>query len=467
MSLESNGLVLPMSGLSKCMLMFTAGALVSASAVAQVRPAPPAPRPAVPGAQTGQAATQPGAPVPGNPDYQVAPPAPVQVAPAPLPPAIWTVRDAQDLLAYIGQVGADGLNPADYDPAGLATAMRLGDPLLLSKEATDRFDRLSWDLAMGHVRKAVRVDWYVTDNDLNAAKQDALLRAALAQHRVAETLRALLPTHPQYAALRAALAAASPTDTAKIQRIRLNMDRWRWLPRDLGNKYIIVNVPGFHATLVENGVNRWKERAIAGKLSTPTPQLSATAVGVILNPWWEVPKSIQHEAAGKRGFVPVKGPDGKIQRWRQPPGPSNALGQIKFVMPNSQAIYLHDTNARSRFNSDVRALSHGCIRTMKIMDLATQLLGDDAGEWTPDKIHAALQSRKTVQANFVKPLPVYIVYFSSAALLDGTIVDYRDLYGRDGKAMVALQMKDGGASLVPKPKPPVPGQSVPGQVAAR
>ena len=85
------------------------------------------------------------------------------------------------------------------------------------------------------------------------------------------------------------------------------MDRWRWLPRDLGDKYIIVNVPGFHATLVENGVNRWKHRAIAGKLSTPTPQLSAMATGVILNPWWEVPKSIEKEAAGKKGFVPVKG----------------------------------------------------------------------------------------------------------------------------------------------------------------
>jgi murein L,D-transpeptidase YcbB/YkuD len=166
-----------------------------------------------------------------------------------------------------------------------------------------------------------------------------------------------------------------------------------------------------------------------------------------------VPKSIEKEAAGKKGFVAVKGADGKVQRWRQPPGPTNALGQIKFVMPNSKAIYLHDTNARSRFNSDVRALSHGCVRTQHIMDLATELLGDDGGEWTPDKIQAALESKKTVQANFVKPLPVYIVYFSAAALLDGTIIDYKDLYGRDSKAMAALEMKDGGASLVPlKPK---------------
>jgi murein L,D-transpeptidase YcbB/YkuD len=166
-----------------------------------------------------------------------------------------------------------------------------------------------------------------------------------------------------------------------------------------------------------------------------------------------VPKSIEKEAAGKKGFVAVKGADGKVQRWRQPPGPTIALGQIKFVMPNSKAIYLHDTNARSRFNSDVRALSHGCVRTQHIMDLATELLGDDGGEWTPEKIQAALASKKTVQANFVKPLPVYIVYFSAAALLDGSIVDYKDLYGRDSKAMAALEMKDGGASLAPlKPK---------------
>ncbi len=158
----------------------------------------------------------------------------------------------------------------------------------------------------------------------------------------------------------------------------------------------------------------------------------------------------------------------RVLYWQQPPGPTNALGQLKFVMPNSKAIYLHDTNARSRFNDSTRALSHGCVRTQHILDLATELLGDDNGQWTPDKIQAALDAKKSVQANFVKPLPVYIVYFSAAALLDGKIVDYKDLYGRDSKAMAAMQMKDGGASLVvpkvkddqaeapaakPKPKP--------------
>ena len=449
--------------------MFTAiGSMTGVPALAQIAPmtAPaPAPITKTPKPKTGAV----DAPAPGNPDYQADQQAQLAAPPA-LPPVSWDLASAQQLLAYIQQIGGEGLNPADYDPEGLAAAIQTGNPALVSPAATQRFDLVSSDLALGHVKKQGRTDWFLVDKDLDSAKQDALLRSAIAQGDVASALNGLLPTHPQYAALKAALAATPASDEAKRDRIRLNLDRWRWLPRDLGEKYIIVNVPGFHATLVENGVNRWKHRAIAGKLSTPTPQLSALATGVILNPWWEVPKSIEKEAAGKKGFVPVKGADGKVQRWRQPPGPTNALGQLKFVMPNSKAIYLHDTNARSRFNDATRALSHGCVRTEHILDLATELLGDDGGEWTPEKIQAALDSKNSVQANCVKPVPVYIVYFSSAALNDGRIVNYKDLYGRDSKAFAALEMKDGGASLAtPKEEvaTPKPKAKPAGQIATR
>jgi murein L,D-transpeptidase YcbB/YkuD len=164
----------------------------------------------------------------------------------------------------------------------------------------------------------------------------------------------------------------------------------------------------------------------------------ATATGVILNPWWEVPKSIEPEVRGRRGYVALRSAKGDIIRWRQPPGPSNALGQIKFVMPNSQAIYLHDTTARGLFDAKSRAYSHGCIRTEHILTLATKLLTDGETEWTPERIKEAVASRKTVQANFPKPLPVYIVYMSSAALGDGSIKDYADIYKKDGKVLAAL-----------------------------
>lgn len=390
-------------------------------------------------------AQQPEAPIQGQvPAAQPAPAtaAPLQQAvpaePAPLPPAQWTVPDAQALLAYIQAIGKEGLSPTDYAPQELAIALAGGDPVRLSQVASDRFTRVASDLALGHARGKDRVDWWIKDPDLDGDRTDQLLRWAVTTHHVAETLDGLLPTHPQYAALKHALEVTPASDADAIKRIRLNLDRWRWLPQNLGDRYIIVNVPAYTAALVEKGETISRHHAVAGKISTPTPQLSAVATGVILNPWWEVPTSISHEVAGKKGYVAVRKDDGTVQRWRQPPGPSNALGQVKFVMPNSKAIYLHDTNAKSRFNSSIRAFSHGCIRTQDIMKLATILLTEGGDEWTPEKIEATLKSGKSVQANFPEPLPVYIVYMSSAATVDGKIIDYPDIYKRDAKVIAAL-----------------------------
>ena len=400
-------------------------------------------------------AQQPGAPKPAATAQpaQVDPIAPLpegQPAPAqeaeplpPPPPPLWRPDQARALLNYIYNVGREGLNPYDYDPDGLLAALASGDPAVLAKEATDRFNKLSSDLALGHVRGEARVGWHVVDKDLDEVRQRALLEAALNDNRIAEALNGLLPTHPQYGSLKNALAVTPRSEADKLNKIRLNMDRWRWLPRELGQKYIIVNVPSYYATLVENGATRWKTRAVAGAIKTPTPQLMATATGVVLNPSWFVPKSIEPEVRGKPGYVPVKGKNGKILSWRQPPGPTNALGQLKFVMYNEHNIYLHDTNAKSRFNSQVRAASHGCIRTKDVLELATMLLADDNGEWTEERVQKALAAKKTVQANFVKPLPIYVVYFSAAANVDGSIVTYDDVYKRDGKVIQALLDFDG------------------------
>jgi murein L,D-transpeptidase YcbB/YkuD len=143
----------------------------------------------------------------------------------------------------------------------------------------------------------------------------------------------------------------------------------------------------------------------------------------------------------------MRGKDGKITGWRQPPGPNNALGELKFVMYNPLNIYLHDTNARSRFNSQIRSLSHGCIRTQNIVDLAKTIFTEEANPtWTPEKIDAVLASKKTVQANFANPIPVYIVYFSAAASTDGRIVNYGDVYKRDPRVLAVLQEKRSAGS---------------------
>ncbi|HEU5481792.1 MAG TPA: L,D-transpeptidase family protein [Sphingomicrobium sp.] len=402
--------------------LFCATSALPFTALAQ-QPAPAAPVPVRQGTPINPPAAEPGT---------------IVVEPAPLPPPLWGISDAQQLLAYIRNIGTEGLNPSDYDPNGLAAAIAAGDPVKLSEVATDRFNRVSSDLALGNVRGKDRIDWHIKDPDLDGGRQDKLLRWALHTHQITDTLIGLLPTHPQYASLKHALVVTPAGETDKINRIRLNLDRWRWLPRDLGERYIIVNVPAYTAALVEKGETLSRHYAVAGKISTPTPQLSAMATGVILNPWWEIPKSIEGEVRGKSGYVAVKDKNGKAVRWRQPPGPSNALGKVKFVMPNSKAIYLHDTNAKSRFNSRVRAFSHGCIRTKDIIQLATILLTEGESEWTSEKVQDVLASGKSVQASFSEPLPVYIVYMSSAAHVDGRIIDYADVYKRDGKAIAAL-----------------------------
>src|SRR6185437_10765922 len=251
-----NKLMRPKERLSSSLLWFTALASLAVSpAIAQVQPmaVPPSavanqPKRALPVTKT---PTKPETSVvrtpkvgpdtlaPSNPDFKADQPETAQQAPAPapLPPAVWDVQSAEELLAYINQIGGDGLNPEDYDPEGLQAAIQSGDIAAMSAAATERFDLVSSDLALGHVKKPARIDWYLIDKDLDAAKQDALLRSALAAHDIPGALNGLLPTHPQYAALKAALAA-TPDDQAERDRIRLNMDRWRWLPRDLGDKYI-------------------------------------------------------------------------------------------------------------------------------------------------------------------------------------------------------------------------------------
>ncbi len=179
-----NGLILPMKVRFNSLLLFATLAALPLAAHAQSRPGPSAP-PVVgkPAAAPPAAAQNPAAPPSATGPQQ-----PVEPPPPPLPPAVWDQRNAVDLLSFIQQIGSEGLNPADYDPDGLMAAMASGDPLRMSAEATDRFNRLSSDLALGHVKLSQRIDWHVNDTDLDAAGQDATLRAALAQHNIAGAL---------------------------------------------------------------------------------------------------------------------------------------------------------------------------------------------------------------------------------------------------------------------------------------
>ena len=380
------------------------------------------------------------APVQAPVQAPAAVPAPVAVAPAaPALTAQWKRKQAQELLSYIESIGEEGLDPVDYNPDRLRQALS-ADSDTLSGVATDTYLKVASDLMFGHVRGDARIDWFVQDDSWNVYDQQALLNRAVAGETVRDSLRSLLPTHPQYAGLKAAMGNAQGATLAKI---RTNLDRWRWLPRDLGQKYVIVNVPAYTVALVESGATLDRRRAVAGAVKTPTPSLNAVITGAIFNPWWEVPSSISNEVRNKKGYVSVKTAGGGV-RYRQPPGPTNALGRVKLVMGNPHAIYLHDTNAKNLFNKQARAFSHGCIRTEDAVGFAATLL--DGTEWSRDKVNEQVKSGKTVQANVATPIPVYIVYFTAAATSDGPgIVTYSDMYSRDGKVLAALNRQDGTA----------------------
>ena len=379
----------------------------------------------------------------------VAPPVAVPMPPPFAAPYVapmsvdWGRRDAMELLAYVEGIGVEGLDPADYAPGVLRAAIDGGDDAALDAAATQTFLKLSSDIALGHVRGDARVEWYVDDQDLNGNQQYALMGRAVQQHSVRDTLSSLLPTHPQYQELKAVLA--NTQDTATRDKIRTNMDRWRWLPRDLGQKYVIVNVPAYSVALVEEGRVTARRRAVAGAIKTSTPSLNATITGAIFNPWWEVPSSINKEVAGKKGYVRVKAGENGF-RYRQPPGPSNALGRVKLVMPNPHAIYLHDTNAKGLFDKKMRAYSHGCVRTEDAIGFVATLL-EDGSLWDKTRIQQAVASGKTVQADLAAPIPVYITYFTAAAVADkNEVIAYSDIYARDKTVVAALADSAGGAT---------------------
>jgi murein L,D-transpeptidase YcbB/YkuD len=360
-------------------------------------------------------------------------------APALQPQApAWRRDTAQELLLYIEHVDQEGLDPSDYGPDRLRAALAGSDEAALSQVATPIFLRLVSDLSGGAVRGRSRVDWHMTDPTLDAAGQQRLVAQVGRGGGVGAALDALLPTHPQYAGLKRALAATPASETARRDLIRTNMERWRWMPRSLGARHVLVNVPAFTAALVDDGRVTTRHRAVVGAVRTPTPQLNATIRAVTLNPWWNVPQSIIAAQGGRfgAGYQVTRGAGGGISV-RQPPGPRNALGRLKIEMPNDLAIYLHDTPSQALFGRPVRAFSHGCIRTQNVRDFAALLLAP-TGQWSRAEIDRGINGGQNQSIPLAAPVPVYIAYFTAAATSDGDIVTYGDIYGRDGPVRQAL-----------------------------
>ncbi|MBV9050967.1 MAG: L,D-transpeptidase family protein [Hyphomicrobiales bacterium] len=246
--------------------------------------------------------------------------------------------------------------------------------------------------------------------------------------------------------------AARPLSALSSRRVEAdiiaNMERWRWLPPDLGERYILVNVPEFTLRYVNNGMLVHEARVIVGKPTSPTPLFSADMKFLVVNPSWNVPPSILKKEflpklaedplyAERQGYEVVQ--HGDHISIRQPPGERNALGRIKFMFPNDHAVYLHDTPTRNLFAQSERAFSHGCVRVEQPFKLAEYVMNDTIA-WPQRRMEKMVGGgERTI--NLTQVLPVHLAYFTLAADDQGRLRRFVDLYGLDARLEAMLTAK--------------------------
>ena len=261
------------------------------------------------------------------------------------------------------------------------------------------------------------------------------------------------------------LAAMNVPVDARIDQIRVNLDRARWVSQDIPETYVIVDIAGFNARLFRNGELVWDEPAQVGKPYRKTPVFREDMTYLELNPTWTIPPTIlakdilpkmkQDPAYLQQKNMQVLTQDGKLVDpgtidWssvsakgvpyiiRQTPGPHNALGRVKFMFPNPHFVYLHDTPSKQLFDRSSRAFSSGCIRVRNPFELAGLLLQDQDG-WDRAQIDAAVDSLKQQRVSLSEPVPVLLLYWTVNVDADGSVYFKEDIYQRYSEGLAGLE----------------------------
>ena len=259
------------------------------------------------------------------------------------------------------------------------------------------------------------------------------------------------------------LAALNVPVERRIEQVRVGLERARWVAHELPDTFVVVNVAGARVYLMQGDSVAFETRAIVGTSFTRTPSFTAPMLYVDLNPSWTVPPGIVEEvlrevrrdpgylkrlgirvvdAAGQE--IDPRGIDFASQTaatfpyvFRQDPGPENALGRIKLMLPNEHRVYLHDTPTRGLFAKEERLFSHGCVRVEDPVGLAELVLGDTT-RWSRASLEAAIGSGETRTIRLAKPVPVFVLYWTAAVDVVGELHFHRDVYGRDPAVLAAL-----------------------------
>jgi L,D-transpeptidase YcbB len=249
----------------------------------------------------------------------------------------------------------------------------------------------------------------------------------------------------------ATLKELNHTIAERIAELQLNLDRWRWLPRDLGDRYVLVNIAGFEMEVVEQGRVIESMNVVVGQESTETPVFSDSIRFVVVNPYWNVPdgimeRKIRPAMAADPDYLAKNDMEIVEGRVRQRPGPQNSLGRYKFIFPNDLDIYLHDTPEGHLFARSERAFSAGCVRIERPRDFARMLLRLQS-DHDPDSLDGILAAGSERWIKLDRPLPVYLLYFTAWAQDDGSIRFHHDVYGRSEAMEEQVQEMGPGARI--------------------
>jgi len=332
------------------------------------------------------------------------------------------------------------VKPGERDARVISIRSRMVEISLLSEESS-----LAWMLGHPSDEPDLKAYEEVLDSALSKA-----LKAFQAKHKIKQT-----------GWIDKATVEALNAKPAQnyIQKLVMNMERVRWLPREVGQRYILVNQAAFELRLMEQNKIAWSTKIIVGKPETQTFVFSDEMETVVINPYWGVPQSIiRYEMmpylARDRGYLDREGFEvvnarGKVVssrsvNWwaygskipfgvRQPPGDDNALGRIKFLFPNAHDIYMHDTPTKKLFAEDVRAFSHGCVRVENPRELAERVLG-----WERKRIDDMIATGQNQNIDLSKHIPVHLNYFTAWPDASGKIAYYPDIYNRDSRLDKAL-----------------------------
>ena len=429
---------------------------------------------------------------------------------------------AKGAIAYLGQVGADGLDPADYPVTNFDS---LTDPAALAEAEIGLTTSV---IAYAHHAQIGRVHWSRVSGDISydrSAPDPSEVLASIAEAKdVSEALDGYEPHAAGYLALKAKLAeigagrrnpdkaripngpplkigtndervpllrsrldvaeegdttydktladavrkfqashklkSTGTLDAATVEALNgrqsdrqtdiiiANMERWRWMPHDLGKTYVIVNIPDYTLRVIRQGTLVWMTKIVVGKVSTPTPIMSAQMKSITVNPTWNIPQSIaaaeylpllQQDPTilQRMGLQVSYNADGTIHL-SQPPGEQNALGQIRFNFPNKFLVYQHDSNQKYLFAKNERDDSHGCMRVedpLKYAEVLLSIVRPGEG-YTEDRIHRMFGNYE-IDIPFPTSIPVHLTY-QTAFVDDRGKLEFRDdIYGRD-RALLAI-----------------------------